>query len=1053
MGSSEIQNQIAGKILVVEDSKVQAAALKYLLEENGFDTSLACNGMDGMEKLRNENFLLIISDIMMPGMDGYEFCLKIKSDKRYQDIPVVLLTELSDPADIIKGLQCGADNFITKPCSDENLLNRIKHLLINMELRKRGKGELVMEISFKGENYVINSDKQQILDLLISVFEAAVEKNRDLLSSRESQQRLIELLTLKNEELNRVCNELKKINNTLEERVRARTADREKQIVRHLMTIETLRQSEDKYRMLTERMTDILWTIDINLKLTYISPSVERILGFTPEERILQTIEEMLTPESSALVQKILKDEFGKEERGADPDRIIAPELCLYHKNGTVRTFENSITFIRDTEGRPTGFQGMSKDITERKDFARLLHESEQKFQSIIETLNDWVWEMDSNGCYTYSSPQCSSLIGYKPEDIIGKTPFDLMPPDEALRVGALFGEIAAEARPFNGLENINIKKNGESVLLETSGSPYFNDKGELIGYRGVDRDVTMRKKIEKMIEKSSLREGAMNRILGVFLAVQDESVYKDVLCIIMNISGSRDGFFGYINEGGGLVVPTLLGEIMEECRVENKTFLFPPDTWGNSTWGKAIREKKTLLSNTPLSGLPENHIMINNNISVPVISREKVIGIINISNRKTDYTDDTVNLLEEIALFLSPVLHARIERDRKEKERKQYEDELLNHQLHLEELVNSRTVELMNERDRIDAIIRSVPDGVIVTDMKQRVILMNHSAEDLLGICFQSVQNQPISLVIHEETLREKLKHVIDRLKTEYEFDFVLHKEHNGLDRIMHGKTSVIVGRDAKKQGTVTVLSDVTNLREIDRMKTEFISTAAHELRTPLTSIQGFSEILLTRDNLNNDERKKYLNYINRQAVKLAKIVGDLLDVARIESGKGFTINREHCLIRTIVTDVIPYFENVKTNHKFEACFPEAPITLFADKNLIEQVLKNLINNSVKYSPRGGTIRIEGREEGGFFIVSVEDQGIGMTPEQTARIFEKFYRVDASDSAPEGTGLGMTIVRYIVEKHGGKIWVESVYGKGTKVLFTIPLKEFSTTGHGQKNE
>ncbi|HNY13939.1 MAG TPA: PAS domain S-box protein, partial [Bacteroidales bacterium] len=739
MSGDREKKNITAKILVVEDSQVQAEALKHILEENGYTVSLAYNGMEGVGKLDNSSFSLIISDIMMPVMDGYEFCSKVKSDGRYRDIPVMLLTELSDPEDIIKGLQCGADNFLTKPYSDENLLKRIKHLMINRELRKNGSGELAMGIFFRGENYIINSDKQQILDLLISVFETAIEKNRELVISHDSQQTLIEMLTAKNDELARSYTELEEIRNTLDERVMSRTADRDKQIARHLMTIEALRLSEEKYRMLTERMTDILWTIDNNLNLTYISPAVEKILGFTPEERMLQTIDDMLTPESSALVQRILKDESEKEERGADPGRIFSPELSLYHKNGTVRIFENSITFIRDREGKPAGFQGMSRDITEPKEMAKLLCDREERFKSILEALNDWVWEVDCSGHYTYSSPRSSSLLGYDPDEIIGKTPFDLMLPDEAARVKILFGGTAAEARPFNGLEIKNIRKNGEIIVLETSGSPFFGENGELLGYRGVDRDITKRKEFESIIEKSTLRESTLNRICQIFLTLQDESVYKEVLNVILNISGSRDGFFGYIDEKNVLIIASFLGEIMNECLIENKTYFFPPDTWGESMWGRAIREKKILFSNTSLSGLPENHTKIYNNISIPVISREKVIGIINISNRETDYTDDTVSLIEEIALFISPVLNARIERDRKETERQQYEDELLKHQLHLEELVTARTGDLVNERDRIDAIIKSVSDGIIVTDMQQRVILMNHSAEELLGICFQS--------------------------------------------------------------------------------------------------------------------------------------------------------------------------------------------------------------------------------------------------------------------------------------------------------------------------
>jgi signal transduction histidine kinase len=231
-----------------------------------------------------------------------------------------------------------------------------------------------------------------------------------------------------------------------------------------------------------------------------------------------------------------------------------------------------------------------------------------------------------------------------------------------------------------------------------------------------------------------------------------------------------------------------------------------------------------------------------------------------------------------------------------------------------------------------------------------------------------------------------------------------------------------------------------VTHEREVDRMKTEFISTAAHELRTPLTSIQGFSEIMLTRDDISELEKKRFLSYINKQAISLAMIVSDLLDIARIESERSFSLNKTPCNIGDILNQVVPYFQEHTQKHHFEMVFPEKPVELYMDKQKMEQVFKNLISNAVKYSPDGGLIRVAGRVSADYFEVSVADQGIGMTPEQVEKMFDKFYRADASNTAIEGTGLGMTIVKHIVEGHGGKIWVASELGKGTTVKFTISI-------------
>ncbi len=361
-----------------------------------------------------------------------------------------------------------------------------------------------------------------------------------------------------------------------------------------------------------------------------------------------------------------------------------------------------------------------------------------------------------------------------------------------------------------------------------------------------------------------------------------------------------------------------------------------------------------------------------------------------------------------------------------------------------LEEKVAERTSELnkalsdtAHARDWIDGIVKSVADGLIVTDRYNRIVLMNRTAEDLLGVRFNEVINQTIDFAIQDEILRGQVMSTLDKKRTGY--DFELQGNDTKHPRIMRARTSVIYDKEDRQTGIVTIMHDVTQEREIDRMKTEFISTAAHELRTPLTSIQGFSEIMLTRDDISEEDKKRFMTYINKQAVSLSLIVGDLLDIARIESGKGFSLNKVLCNIADIINQVVPYFQGQFPKHHFEVSLPKKPIERHVDKEKMGQVIKNLISNAVKYSPRGGLIRVSGRVSADGFKLSIEDQGFGMTPAQVEKIFDKFYRADASDTAVEGTGLGMTIVKYILEAHGGEIWVESKPGKGTTVRFSIP--------------
>jgi two-component system cell cycle response regulator len=168
------------EILIVEDSLTQAMRLQYLLQLNGYVVRKAGNGVEGLASAKAEKPSIIITDIMMPEMDGYELCTRIKHDETLKDIPVVLLTSLSDPLDVIRGLKCGADSFLTKPYDDEQLLRRLHHILINMEVRKAGSAQLSVEVFFGGQRHTLTSDRIQIIDLLLSTFELAVLQNTHL---------------------------------------------------------------------------------------------------------------------------------------------------------------------------------------------------------------------------------------------------------------------------------------------------------------------------------------------------------------------------------------------------------------------------------------------------------------------------------------------------------------------------------------------------------------------------------------------------------------------------------------------------------------------------------------------------------------------------------------------------------------------------------------------------------------------------------------------------------------------------------------------------------
>jgi len=374
---------------------------------------------------------------------------------------------------------------------------------------------------------------------------------------------------------------------------------------------------------------------------------------------------------------------------------------------------------------------------------------------------------------------------------------------------------------------------------------------------------------------------------------------------------------------------------------------------------------------------------------------------------------------------------------------------ELSENRENLEGLIETRTDELKqalrdteNARDKIDVILKSIGDGLIVIDNNNKVVLLNPAAEDLLGTSFNSAINRHIDHAIRDKTLLKRIKTILDEFEAAPQLDFELWDNRSKKAQIMRARVSKINDKQDNPIGIVLVISDVTLEREVSRMKTEFLTTAAHELRTPLTSILGFSEILLSKDDFKLKEKNEFITYIHKESVSVVKIINDLLDVGRIEAGKKIPMNKGWCRAGDAIRQLATFFIKNCPNHQFEIVLPEAQHMMFVDKEKMGQVIKNILDNAVKYSPNGGEIRIRGNLIAGNYQVTVQDQGVGMNSDQTEKIFDKFYRASASQaSGIRGVGLGMHIVKSIVESHKGKVWVQSELGKGTTVKFTIPMQ------------
>ncbi len=560
--------------------------------------------------------------------------------------------------------------------------------------------------------------------------------------------------------------------------------------------------------------------------------------------------------------------------------------------------------------------------------------------------------------------------------------------------------------------------------------------------------EIEIRTQTEIALRKSERELGILVRLADLFLTVPDDEIYNEVLQVFLWILEGKYGYFGYIDEEKNLVCPPWSPEVWDESQTVDKVLSFPEKTW-QGLGGLPLHEKMVQYINHRLQ-LPGSHIKVNNSIFMPLAHQDEIIGQIAVINKETDFSDDDIELVRGALSYMAPLLYTRLQREKLDKDRRDTEKKIKEYSATLEKEVKERTRELNRAltdaemaRNRMDGILMSIAGSLIVTDENDNIILMNEAAEKLLNIEFFKAYQEPVVPYFKGTFDWSSILAQIDKGKTCL-FDYVLETDDPDHPKIENVHAAGIFDRDDKRIGVVMIINDVTHEREVDRLKNEFISTAAHEFKTPLTSIQGFSELLLTRKDLGPEDSERFLSYINKQAVSLTMIVNDLLDISRIESGKGFELNLAPCKVGDTIQQILPYFEEQTDKHTFEVTLPENPDEILVDKEKMGQVLKNILSNAVKYSPDGGTIRIHSDTSDNYCRVYVEDEGMGMTPEQVDRIFNKFYRADATNSAIEGTGLGMTIVKYIVEAHGGKINVESTLGKGTKVSYQIPKQDIA---------
>ncbi len=351
------------------------------------------------------------------------------------------------------------------------------------------------------------------------------------------------------------------------------------------------------------------------------------------------------------------------------------------------------------------------------------------------------------------------------------------------------------------------------------------------------------------------------------------------------------------------------------------------------------------------------------------------------------------------------------------------------------EELENKIRI-ISEDKDKMKAVLSSIIEGIVAIDKEGRIILFNNALKNMIDCSSDRVLEKFHWEIIRNNQLNELLKETLQKGQA-------LTREitlFSPQEKIFHASANPLTEKN-KIWGVVVVLNDITEIKKLEKMRSEFVANVSHELRTPLTSIQGFIETL-KEGAVNDPEKAQYfLEIIEKQSNRLNNLIEELLQLSKIESQE-IVMNLQPINLRDLIDKTISEFKKKieQKDHKIKINIsPQFPLVK-ADPEQIEVVFRNLLDNAVKYNPDGGEIYISALEKAENIYIEVADNGIGISAEHLPRIFERFYRANKDRSRKSGgTGLGLAIVKHIVQAHQGTIGVESKPGKGSKFFFTLP--------------
>lgn len=575
-------------------------------------------------------------------------------------------------------------------------------------------------------------------------------------------------------------------------------------------------------------------------------------------------------------------------------------------------------------------------------------------------------------------------------------------------------------------------------AIVGIGNKPYDYDDSdvEIVSQLGdLSWDIVERMQAEDALRCSEKEKTILNQIANIFLTVADEAMYGEVLAVVLQVMKSKFGIFGYMEENGDLIMSSLTREIWNECQVPDKSIVFPEDSWGESLWGKAIKEKKSFNSDGPFH-TPEGHIQIHHFLTVPIVYGQETIGLIAVANKKGGYSKEDKDLLERIVSRVSPILYARLQRDIQEEMRVKVE------------------MELKESEEKYRLLIMNAGEAIFVVQ-DEVVKFPNPKALEMIGYSAEELAEFPFIDLIHsgdkDTVLKGHLKLPEGERRPEANPFRIINKK--GKDMWVQLITARIIWE--KKPGILCFLRDVSEEKRLEAQfmhaqKMEAVGRlaggVAHDYNNMLTVIIGNTELALM-DVAPPDPLHKQLREIREVAGRSADLTRQLLAFARKQ-----TITPKALDLNATVSGMLNMLRRLIGEEIDLAWRPGADLWVVKiDPGQIDQVLANLCVNARDAITGVGKVTIETGnitfdkaycasnidfEPGEYVLLAVSDDGCGMDEETKAHLFEPFF---TTKGVGRGTGLGLATVYGIVRQNDGFINIYSELAQGTTFKIYFP--------------